>query len=241
MNINCFIIDDEEHAIDLLKHHIQKVPALTLVGTSTDPIMGLTHLRSTVVDLLFLDVQMPYLTGMELLKILGRDNTRVILTTAYTDYALEGYEFEIVDYLLKPIPFNRFIKAVDKLFEYNEEDLLQNIRDPYMFVKTDRKGKLLKIAINEIIFAEGLKNYVVIHMKTGNEIIVFLKLKDLEDHLSKYNFIRTHKSYIVSLRHIASIDGNQIKLEYYLQRSIPIGDVYKDAFQHLINKNLLAR
>lgn len=242
MNINCFIIDDEEHAIDLLAHHIQKVSFLNLVGTCTDPVTALSQLRTSTIDLLFLDVQMPHLTGMELLKILDRGNTKIILTTAYTDYALEGYEFEVVDYLLKPISFNRFMKAIDKMAENNiAQENKPDQKDPYIFVKSDRKGKLLKIDINEIIFVEGLKNYIVIHTKAGKEIVVFLNMKDLEDHLDTGDFIRTHKSYIVSLRHISSIDGNQIKVAYYPQRSIPIGNVYKEAFQQLINKNLLSR
>ncbi|MEH6308446.1 LytTR family DNA-binding domain-containing protein [Olivibacter sp. CPCC 100613] len=242
MKIHCFIIDDEEHAIDLLKHHIEKVPFLELVGTSTDPVNALSIIHSKSIDLLFLDVQMPYLTGIEFLKVLNR-NIRVILTTAYTEYAIAGYEFAVVDYLLKPISFDRFLQAVNKIQNDREahEDVAELLNNPYMFIKTDRKGKLMKVDVNKIVFVEGLKNYVSIYIDGGERIIAFVTMKEMENQLSQHAFMRIHKSYIIALNYVHSIEGNQVRLVSYPQRSIPIGNIFKDAFSAWLDKKTLSR
>lgn len=241
LKISCFIIDDEEHAIDLLTHHIEKVPFLQLVGSSTEPVSALSTIKAKPVDLLFLDVQMPYLSGIELLNVLNI-NIQVILTTAYTEYALAGYEFAVIDYLLKPISFDRFLQAVNKIqnFQENKEEasLLTN---PYLFIKTDRKGKLIKIDVSKVVIIEGLKNYISIYLEDDERIVAFITMKEIERHLNATAFMRVHKSYIIALKHVRSIEGNQIRLASYPQRSIPIGNVFKDAFSAWIDKKTLSR
>ncbi|MGK9125217.1 LytTR family DNA-binding domain-containing protein [Olivibacter sp. SA151] len=239
--MSCFVIDDEEHAIDLLTHHIGKVPFLELVGSSTEPVSALSAIKAKPVDLLFLDVQMPYLTGIELLNVLNMD-VQVVLTTAYTEYALTGYEFAVVDYLLKPISFDRFLQAVNKV--QNHQDNKNEVElpgSPYLFIKTDRKGKLFKIDVSKIVIIEGLKNYISIYLDHGERIIAFITMKEIEKHLSKTAFMRIHKSYIIALKHVRAIEGNQIRLAYYPQRSIPIGNIFKDAFSAWLDKKTLSR
>lgn len=241
MTINCYIVDDEEHAIDVLTHYIAKVPFLQVVGVSTDPVAALAEIKQQMVQLLFLDVQMPQLTGIEFLKILDRD-IRVILSTAYADYALEGYEYEVVDYLLKPISFGRFLKAVNKMVETPEKELLSSSGgSPYIFVKADERGKLLKVDTREIVFIESMKNYIILHNKQQFTTTVSLTLKEMESYLDKNDFIRVHKSFIVAVSYISSINGQQIKLRHYEDRIIPIGSVFREIFQQWVNKKMLSR
>lgn len=236
--IDCIIIDDEQHAIDLLKEHIDQVHFLRLVGTTTDPVRGLTMITDLRPRLIFLDVQMPNLTGIELLKLIGND-TYIIMTTAYKEYALEGFEHAVVDYLLKPIAFIRFLKAVNRLWTFHNAIQLKSDQDNYVFVKTEQKGKLLKIDSRRITYIEGLGNYVVIQMDDHRKITAYLKLKELAEHLSRMGFVRIHKSFIISLSHLTAIEGNMVRI-LNEPKPIVIGEAYKKDFFELVNARLLS-
>ncbi|RYY38093.1 MAG: response regulator transcription factor [Sphingobacteriaceae bacterium] len=236
--IDCIIIDDEQHAIDLLKDHIDNVHFLRIVGTTTNPVKGLAMIADMKPGLVFLDVQMPNITGIELLKLINKDS-HVILTTAYKEYALEGFEHAAVDYLLKPIAFLRFLKAVNRIWTLHNNLRAGNDDDRYVFVKTEQKGKLLKIDSRRITYIEGLGNYVVLHMDDQRKITAYLKLKELTEHLSSMGFVRIHKSFIISLSHLTAVEGNMVRI---LDESQPItiGEAYRKEFFELINAKLLS-
>ncbi|MCF6402953.1 LytTR family DNA-binding domain-containing protein [Chitinophaga filiformis] len=236
--IDCIIIDDEQHAIDLLKEHIDQVHFLRLVGTTTDPVRGLTMITDLRPRLIFLDVQMPNLTGIEILNLVGKDSY-IIMTTAYKEYALEGFEHAVVDYLLKPIAFVRFLKAVNRLWTFHNATQLKSDQDSYVFVKTEQKGKLLKIDSRRITYIEGMGNYVVIQMDDQRKITAYLKLKELAEHLSTMGFVRIHKSFIISLSHLTAIEGNMVRI-LNETKPIVIGEAYKKEFFELVNAKLLS-
>ncbi len=235
--IDCIVIDDEQHAIDLLKDYISQVHFLRLVGTATNPVKGLSIIADLKPGLIFLDVQMPNLNGIQLLKLINND-CHVIMTTAYKEYALEGFEHAVVDYLLKPIAFLRFLKAVNRLWTIHNNFQVKSEQDNYVFVKTEQKGKLLKIDSQRIAYIEGLGNYVVIHMDNKQQITAYLKLKELAENLASKGFVRIHKSFIISLSHLTAIDGNMVRI-LDENKPISIGDAYKKAFFDLINARLI--
>src|SRR5687767_2095695 len=181
--INCIIVDDEQHAIDILQHYVAQTPYLHLVGSTTNPMEGLKLVATEKVDLVFLDIQMPELTGIDFIKTLS-GKAKVILTTAYSEFALEGYELDVVDYLLKPIRLQRFLQAVQKAVNGLKETEHTSTADgeDYIFVKTESKGKLLKIDLDDIDYIEGMKNYVAIH-RGGKKTLVYTSMKDLEEQL----------------------------------------------------------
>ncbi|MCX6216856.1 LytTR family DNA-binding domain-containing protein [Spirosoma sp.] len=249
--MRCLIVDDEPLAHAILSDYIQKVPFLELVGATTSPIDALTQVQRGTVDLVFLDIQMPELTGMQFLKLVeravGESRCRVILTTAYSTYALEGYEHNVVDYLLKPISFERFYKAVQKLFppvKAEKTDLTpaaavhdsvftaippEATTKDFIFVKTEYR--LQRVDLSEILYCEGLKDYVSIYTPT-ERILTLQTMKSLDEKLPVNQFARVHKSYIVALNRIESIERNRI----FIQKAvIPIGDTYRDSFYKLID------
>ncbi len=236
--IDCVIVDDEQHAIDLLKEYIDQVHFLRVVGTATNPVKGLAMIADLKPGLVFLDVQMPNLTGIEMLKLIS-NNCHIIMTTAYKEYALEGFEHAVVDYLLKPIAFLRFLKAVNRLWIIHNNVRPGNDQDHYVFVKTEQKGKLLKIDSRRITYIEGLGNYAIIHMDDRRKITAYLKLRELAEHLSARGFIRIHKSFIISLSHLTAIEGNTLRILDETQ-PITIGDAYRKEFFDLINSKLLS-
>ena len=236
--IDCIIIDDEQHAIDLLKEHINHVHFLKIVGTATNPIEGLAMIADLKPGLVFLDVQMPNLTGIDILKLIGND-CHVIMTTAYKEYALEGFDHAVVDYLLKPIPFLRFLKAVNRLWTIQNNVRPVSDQDHYVFVKTEQKGKLLKIDSRRITYIEGQGNYATIHMNDQRKITAYLKLKELAENLSSMGFVRIHKSFIISLSHLTAVEGNMVRIIDETQ-PITIGDAYRKEFFEMINSRLLS-
>ncbi|MBL4679077.1 MAG: response regulator transcription factor [Mucilaginibacter sp.] len=236
--IDCVIIDDEQHAIDLLKEHIGRVHFLRIVGTATNPVKGLEMIAEMKPGLVFLDVQMPNITGIEILKLISKD-CHVIMTTAYKEYALDGFEHAAVDYLLKPIVFLRFLKAVNRIWIIHNNLREANDKDHYVFVKTEQKGKLLKIDSRRITYIEGLGNYVVIHMDDQRKITAYLKLKELTGHLSSMGFVRIHKSFIISLSHLTAVEGNMVRILDEPQ-PITIGEAYRKDFFELVNTKLLS-
>jgi two-component system, LytTR family, response regulator len=242
--IRCLVVDDKPLALDILTDYIKKVDFLEFVASTTSALEALKLVENERIDLLFLDIQMPELTGIQVMKILG-DKCRVILTTAYTEYALEGYEHNVVDYLLKPIAFDRFYKAAQKAKQVF--DLQQTIVGPpavsslkeekqtetpaardIIFVKTEYK--IVKLRLDDILYVEGLQNYVSIYTKT-ERILSLKNIKKMEELLPSGQFVRVHKSYIISLDKIDSIERNRI---FISEAVIPVGETYKDNFMHLI-------
>jgi len=239
--INCIIVDDEQHAIDILVHYVNQTPHLHLLSTTTNPIEALQVVATQKVDLVFLDIQMPELSGIDFIKAI-QGKAKVILTTAYSDFALESYELDVVDYLLKPIRLPRFLQAVQKatkeLEEHSDEKPTLSVDDDdYIFVKTESKGKLLKINLDEIDYIEGMKNYVAIYCG-GKKTLVYTSMKDLEERLSKKQFIRVHKSYIIPITKITGIEGNILRLKN-VTAEILIGDNYKADLMEIIRNKMI--
>jgi DNA-binding LytR/AlgR family response regulator len=229
--ISCLVVDDEQSAVDLLCAFIRKTPFLTLAGATTNPLEALSLLQAQPVDLLFLDIHMPQLSGLDLMRLLP-GGTRVVLTTAYSEFAVHGFELEALDYLLKPIAFERFLKAAQKA---RPAAAPLPIAAPeatapadYIFVKTESKGKMTKVDFADIVYVEGLKNYVSIQT-LDDRVVTLLNIKDLEERLPARHFMRVHKSYIVSLDKIRALDGNQIFLKG-MNTFVPLGDTYRAAF-----------
>ena len=240
--IRCLVIDDEPPALAILADYIGQVPFLTLVGTTTDPIEGLTWVQQGRADLVFLDIQMPRLTGLQFLKLAGH-KARVVLTTAYPEYALEGYENDVVDYLLKPIPFERFLKAVHKALALLPASAPAPVAPPvpaalvaaspiagHLFVKGETKNKYLRINHADILFVEGLNNYVLLHLP-HERIATYQTLKELAETLPQPPFMRVHKSFIVSLDHVRLLDGNTL---YIQDKLIPVSDTYREALYRVV-------
>lgn len=240
MKFNCLIVDDEPLARNLLSDYVRKVPQLSLVDTLSSPLQVMDALRNNEIDVMFLDVQMPDLTGISLLKVLQK-KPLIILTTAYSEYALEGYELDVADYLLKPITFERFLRAVDKITQRLSERGSSvpppagkpsvDAGQPFVFVKDGTK--LIKVRMDEILYVEGLKDYVTIHTKT-QKIVSLQRLKALEEELPAEKFIRVHNSFIVAFNAIDVIHKNDVQIGSAM---IPIGETYKKSFREFIDKN----
>ena len=239
--INCIIVDDEPHAIEVLDHYVKQTPHLHLVASFTNPIEALQLLGQQKIDLVFLDIQMPEITGIDFIKAI-QGKSKVILTTAYSEFALEGYDLYVVDYLLKPIRLPRFLaavqKAVEQLHVVNEIPSQQEIiEDDYIFVKTEAKGKLLKINLADIDFIESMKNYVAIH-RGGQKTLVYTSMKELEERLPKKQFIRVHKSFIIPISRITGIEGNLVRLKN-TTAEILIGENYKAELMEIIRGKMI--
>src|SRR5215203_4547384 len=227
--LNCMVIDDEHLAIQLLENHISKVSFLQLTSTFQNPLDAVINITANPVDLIFLDIQMPQLTGVQFMKLL-QNRAQVIITSAYQEYAIEGFEHNVVDYLLKPISFERFFRAVEKAHHLKNpsQKLEKMLEHPatggYIFIKVETK--MVRVELDDILFIEGLKNYVSIQTKI-KKIVTLQVMKQLEEILPSNRFLRVHKSYIVSLDKINSIERQEI---YIGDRIIPIGVTYHDAF-----------
>lgn len=237
--MTCLIVDDEPLARNLITDYVKKVPYLNLIQVCSSPMQAIEILRNQSVDLLFLDIQMPDITGISLLKAL-QVKPMVILTTAYSEYALEGYELDVVDYLLKPITFERFLRAVEKAsqrkaapppatvtFSNPVIDPLQ----PFVFIKDGTK--LVKIRWEDILYVEGLKDYVTIHTKQ-QKVVTLQRLKALEEQLPADKFIRIHHSFIIAVEAIDSIHKGEVQIGNTL---IPISDSYKKSFKDFTDRH----
>jgi two-component system LytT family response regulator len=234
--INCIVVDDEQHAIDILLHYINQTPLLNAVASTTNPLEALQIMATQNVELVFLDIHMPELSGIDFIKALN-GKVKVILTTAYSEFALEGYELDVIDYLLKPIRLPRFLAAVQKAAKSLKEEDLEDIEDDYIFVKTESKGKLLKINLSEIDYVEGMKNYVAVH-SGGSKIMVYTAMKEIEDRLPAKYFMRIHKSFIIRIDRITGIEGNRVMLKN-VQADIMIGENYKNELMDKVRGKLL--
>ncbi len=229
MMIRCLALDDELYAAEILAGYIRKVPFLSLVGVTTDSVHALTLINAGEVDLLLLDIQMPDINGVQLARLINH-KCRVIFTTAYPEYALEGYEHDVVDYLLKPVSFDRFLRAVQKVqgpAPVTQPAVpVQPEEKEYFFIKGETRNKFIKVAFDDILFVEGLKNYVSVQL-SGHRHVTYLTLKEVETQLPAGRFLRVHKSFIVSLDKITMVDGNTI---YIGSDRVPLGDSYRDQF-----------
>jgi DNA-binding LytR/AlgR family response regulator len=246
--IKCVIVDDEPSAVDILKIYAEKIPYLDVVYTTSNAIEALTYIQSNTVDLLFLDINMPDISGLDLAR-LTKGKSKIIFTTAYAEFALESYKYEALDYLMKPISFNDFLMASQKMLALanakakNVEKTIvveaKESNEDYIFVKTEHKGKITKILFSDILYIESLKNYVAIYTTEKEQITTLLTMKEMEERLPSNIFFRSHKSFIVSLDKIKALDGNEIILQNVKDR-IPLGATYRDALFLILNPKILA-
>ncbi|MEJ2882568.1 LytR/AlgR family response regulator transcription factor [Pedobacter sp. GR22-6] len=248
IKLKCIAVDDEPLALDIIEDYVSKVPFLELVKRTENAIEALQLVQAGGIDIVFLDIQMPELTGIQFLKI-ANAKANYILTTAYSQYALESYDLNVSDYLLKPIAFDRFYKAVEKVHNQTKPAEPQPAAQPipvsapfsatanpiqdFIFVKTEHK--IQKIELDDILYIEGLKDYISIYTK-AERVITLQNMKKMEETLPQGQFIRVHKSYIISLDKIESIERSRISI---CGKVIPIGDTYRDEFfKHIDNKNI---
>ena len=236
--IRCIAIDDEMLALDLIEDNIKKVPFLELVQTCRSAIEAMEVLRNQPVDLLFLDIQMPDISGIQMLKSL-HNKPLVIFTTAFSTYAKEGFDLDVIDYLLKPYSFERFLKAVNKVHEYmdlhdraiSQATTKEIVASPtYLFVKADYK--LYKINLCDILYIEGLKDYVKIFI-TEKPIVTQMSMKTLEEKLPSHDFIRVHRSFIVAFNKIDFVQKHMLTIG---KKEIPISEHYRDQLFSIINR-----
>lgn len=230
MKIKCVITDDEPMARKGLRGYIEKIDFLTLMGECEDAIQLNTLLKNEPVDLVFLDIEMPEMTGLELLSNLTNP-PKVIIVSAYEQYALQGYEFDVVDYLLKPVSFDRFLKSVNRVHDLLQTE--QKEENEYIFVKSDKQFK--KILFKDILFIESMENYVVIQTTSSKEV-VYTTLKQLYESLPQTVFQQTHRSYLVNMEQVTAIDGNQLTIPPY---KIPVARNFRDTIFNLILNNRL--
>lgn len=227
--LNCFAVDDEPLALDLISENIKRVEFLNLAGTSSSPKKALDFLKSNKVDLLFLDIQMPGLLGVDLAKQLSPD-TMVVFTTAYDNYAIDGYNLNAVDYLLKPIDFQRFLRACEKakdLFEWKMN------KEKTKFILVHSEHTLIKVQTEDLIYVEGLKDYVKLFVRDQSKpILTRMNLKGIEAILPVEDFVRIHKSYIINRKKITKLNSKLILLN---DIEIPIGDTYKSVAKELVH------
>jgi len=243
MKLNCIAVDDEILALKKIQRYAEKIDYLNLLGTFDSALSTFSFLRENKVDLIFLDIQMDEFTGIQLLETI-KDPPYIILTTAFDEYALKAYELDVVDYLLKPIPFERFVKAVEKVYARFLKDLPHqktqqlpteiSIPEPkkeeYTFIKSG--NKTVKVYFNKILYIEGMRDYLKIHTE-DSKIMTLLNFKTIQDILDPQKFVRVHKSYIVAVDKIDYIENNAIKIR---DKLIPVSNTFKVSFFNLLNK-----
>ena len=237
MILNCAIIDDEPLAADLLASYVKKTPMLYLRGTYNSAITAMRDLRDNPVNLLFLDIQMPELSGLELAKILPQ-TTKIVFTTAFKNYAIEGYKANALDYLIKPVSYENFIAAVNKAMDFftssKKQDLLS--ADKFIFVKSDYK--LLQICLDDILYIEGFKDYVKIYLESNpKRVMSLINMKKIDEFMPHPQFLRVHRSYIVHMNKVKLVDRARI---VFGDVFIPISESYKDEVQRYLDAHTLA-
>jgi len=235
--LSCIIVDDEPVARKILHEFVDQVPFMHLVGKFENAMKAAAFLKNNDIDIMFLDIEMPKMSGLQLITTIDKQPL-VILTTAFPQYALQGYELEVIDYLLKPIAFNRFMKAVQKAKDYKqmqEGSSPSQAVQPYLFVKSDKR--IEKIETHDILYAETLGNYIIIYL-TDKKIIAYLTLKSLESQLPSAEFIKIHQSFLANCSRITAIEGNEIKINNI---SLPISRNHKDSVMNMVQQRLLKR
>jgi len=233
--IKCIVVDDEPLAVEMLATYIRKTPSLELAGTFTDPVQAVSAMAEIKPDLVFLDIQMPDLNGLELARLIPED-TRIIFTSAFRQYAFESYEVEALDYLLKPIRYQKFLEAVSKVEKWMANRPEKSRRSA--FIKTDREYR--NIEFDQILYVAGMKDYVLIYLASEPEpIVTHITLKAIEEKLPSDMFMRVHRSYIVALDKITAIDScGDILID---KISVPVSDSYRKEIEKHVKENLLAR
>ena len=219
--LKCCILDDEPLAIKLLSGYVAKTPVLELTLATTDPFKALATVQSGEVDLILLDIQMPELTGIQFMKII-ENKCGVIITTAYKDYALQGFEFDVIDYLLKPISYEKFHAAIQKATQRLNTQLPPKEYNHYLFVKSEHR--LIKVNFDEIFYFESFRDYITIHT-TSDKIMTLQSLRSFEETLPSDKFLRIHKSHLIAIDKITAIENNRILIN---NTFLPIGEVYRD-------------
>lgn len=228
MAIKCIAVDDEPPALQLVTAYIEKTPFLELQGAYNNPIEALEQAQKHRIPLVFLDINMPDISGMQLSRLLP-ESSKVIFTTAYEKYALESYRVAALDYLVKPFSYEEFLQAATRAREFFNVKEDQEAAADFMFIKADYK--LHKVYYNEILYVENIKDYVRIHLENGNKLMSLMSLKSLEEELPS-NFMKVHRSFIVNLDAITTIERNRI---LFGKNYVPISDKYKDTFQQYIS------
>jgi len=236
MNIKCLIVDDEPLAVRLISSYIQQVPELEVAAACNNAIDAFAILREQKIDLIFLDIKMPKLTGTDFLRSISSP-PKVIFITAYRDYALDGYELDIVDYLLKPVSFTRFIKAVSKATKLIAADnnfseanaKFENNESSFLYFRINKE--MQKVLLREILFIESSKEYVKLHLENGKWLLVRQSISSLEKLLSPHRFLRVHRSYIVTIEKISSFNSMHITIGHH---KIPIGRLHKNAVERVL-------
>jgi DNA-binding LytR/AlgR family response regulator len=237
MKINCLAVDDEPYALKQIADYINKTPFLELSGSCSNAFDAMEIMSSKDIDLIFIDIKMPQMSGMDFAKTL-QPGANLIFTTAYSQYAVESYKVDAIDYLLKPITYDDFLHAAKKAQKHIlqiQTDQFDNVTKGYFFVNSD--GKILKINLLEIDFIESMSEYVKIYLSNNTHIVTLMRLKSLEDHLPRDGFMRVHRSYIVNTRNITTIEKNRIV--FYGKIYIPVSEQYKADFKKFIDKNFL--
>ncbi len=237
MTLNCIIIDDEPLAAQLLASYAERTTVINLVGTYNSAVAAIKDIKEKKIDLLFLDIQMPDLSGLEFATLIPK-STKIVFTTAFSQYAIDGYKVGALDYLLKPISYEDFIRVVDKaekIFTEQERQVVYD-RDRFIYVKSEYK--LLQIRLDDILFIEGLKDYVKIYLE-GNQkyVMSLMNMKKMEENLPKPEFMRTHRSYIVHMTKVKLVDRFRI---VFGNSYIPISDSYKEEVQRYLDLHTLA-
>jgi DNA-binding LytR/AlgR family response regulator len=236
MIINCAIIDDEPLAAGLLKSYAEKTPFLNLIGTYGSAVEAMKELRNNPAHLLFLDIQMPELSGIEFAKILPKE-TKIIFTTAFKQYAIEGYKVSALDYLMKPVSYEDFLKAANKALDWfcMTQKKQTYAADRFMYVKSDYK--LVRVALDDILYIEGLKDYIRIYLENGQKVMSLMNMKKMEDYLPRPEFLRTHRSYIVHMSKAEAIERFRI---VFGDQYLPISDSYKEDVQQYFDSHTLS-
>ena len=239
MKLNCLIIDDEPLARKGLEEHVQEIDFLHCVASCENALKAAPHLNEQKIDLIYLDIQMPKVSGIDFLKSL-KNSPLTIITTAYSNYALEGYTLDVIDYLVKPITFQRFLKASQKALEFFQlKSRAENSSAPpvdYFFVRCDHKFE--KVFFRDVSYVEGMQNYAVIHV-AGRKLITYITLTSLENQLPEDQFLKVHKSFLISVPHVKAIDGDEIILEH---ARIPISRTLREqVVQQIMGNSLFKR
>ncbi|MDN5284639.1 MAG: hypothetical protein JWR38_913 [Mucilaginibacter sp.] len=233
--IDCFIIDDEFSAIHILTEYISITPGLQLIGAFESPLAALEKIQEGVIpDVIFLDINMPKLSGLQVAQLIPK-STQVIFTTAYSKFAVKAFEYDAFDYLLKPISHDRFILCIEKLWQYLA-DKKPAEKDDHFFIQSELKGKLVRININELIFAESLQNYLQLHL-IGGKYKTYLSMSDIQAYLPAQQFTRVHKSFIINNSKVLSVEKNLIHLEN--NYTVSIGESFREAFLNTLKGKVL--
>lgn len=235
--IRCIAIDDEPLALDLLEDNISKVPYLQLVAKCDNALEAMQVLQQKNVDLIFLDIQMPGLTGLQFIQSMTTQKPMFIFVTAYEKYALEGFNLDVIDYLVKPVSLDRFVKACNKALEYHQLKSKNKETDTgsadYIFVNVDYS--LLKVVFTDIMWIEGLKDYIKIHLRsTSKPVVTRMSMKSIEELLPSAKFVRIHKSYIISIAFVTAVRKNTV---FIGANEIPVSDSYPEALAFIMGKS----